>query len=69
MSSLALLPLRGSGEILCMGVSYMLQPSFARMLVPFVSVWGSGKCVCIWTVLVLGPSPLSRCGGGEREHY
>lgn len=23
-------------------------------------------CVCVWTVLVLGPSPLSRCGGGER---
>lgn len=23
--------------------------------------------VCIWTVRVLGPSPLSRCGGGECE--
>lgn len=24
--------------------------------------------VCVWTVLVLGPLPLSRCGGGERKH-
>lgn len=29
----------------------------------FVNV--GGKEVCAWTVLVLGPQLLSRCGGGE----
>lgn len=47
-SVLTLLLLWGSEKSLCLALSYLLQPSSAQMLGPFVSVcscWGSGKCV------------------------
>lgn len=57
------------GVFLCLVLSYMSQPSLAQMLVLFCErLWLLRvRPVCIWTVLVLGPSPLSRCGGGENK--